>query len=64
MRASLTPDKRLLCLGGWVGHMAGLGVLGTRKVSLPVLEIKQDGQWTYKCNNERHFRENIVAVKN
>jgi len=47
-----------------VGHMAGLGVLGTRKVSLPVLEIKQDGQWTYKCNNERHFRENIVAVKN
>jgi hypothetical protein len=44
--------------------MAGLGVLGTRIVSLPVLENKQEGQWIYKRNNERHICETIVAVKN
>jgi hypothetical protein len=44
--------------------MAGRGVLGTRKLSLPVLEIKQKGQWTYNRNNERHIRETIVAMEN
>ena len=45
-------------------HVAGLGVLGTRKVSLPVLEIKQDGQWKYKRNNERHIHGTIFGVGN
>ena len=36
------------------------GRVGDEKYSLPVLEIKQDGQWTYERNNERDIRENIL----